>query len=51
MLRQLQHKRFRTGNEINSLTGCYWYVQITNSMAPIGNPEDSFYRRPWNNYA
>ncbi len=51
MLKQLQHKRFRIVNEINSLTGCYWYVQIARNMAPIGNREDSLYKRPWNNYA
>ena len=51
MLKQLQHNRFRTGNEINSLTRCYWYVQIEISMAPIGNREDSLYKRPRNNYA
>jgi len=51
MLKQLQHKRFRTVNEINSLSGCYWYVLNEKSMAPIGIREDNLYKRPWNNYA
>jgi hypothetical protein len=51
MLKQLQHNRFRTVNEINSLTGCYWYVQTAISIAPIGNREDNLYKRPLNNYA
>ena len=51
MLKQLQHKRFKTVNEINSLTGCYWYVLNAQSMAPIGNRVDSLFKRPRNNYA
>jgi len=51
MLKQLQHNRFRTGNEINSLTACYWYVPTAKNMARIGNQVDSLYKRPWNNYA
>ena len=51
MLKQLQHKRFRKVNEIDSLTGCYWYVQTANSMVPVLNQDDSLYKRPWNSYA
>ena len=48
MLKTLQHKRFRTmRNERLSLSGCYWYAQANRSIVPIGNENDSQYKRPW----
>jgi hypothetical protein len=54
MLKQLQHKRFTTEsadrqmrNDLLSLTGCYWYVQAHKCIEPIGNVNDSNYKRPW----
>ena len=46
MLKQLQHKQFAMRNERLSLPGCYWYVQATGSIVPIGNENDSKYKRP-----
>jgi len=47
MLKSLQHKRFTMRNERLSLSGCYWYVQMNRSIVPIGNENDSQYKRPW----
>jgi len=55
MLKQLQHKRFRTlsagrqmRNDQLSSPGCYWYVQAQTNIEPISNVNDSIYKRPGN---
>jgi len=44
MLKQLQHKRFTTLNDMSSLK-CYWYVQAESSIEPIGNMGDCIRKR------
>jgi len=45
MLTQLRHKRFRTMDEISSLS-CNWYAMEQGSIVPIGNDDNDIHIRP-----
>jgi len=45
MLTQLQHKRFRTMDEISSLN-CHWFALDQRTIVPSGNDHDDIHIRP-----
>ena len=45
MLTQLQHKRFRTMNDLSSLS-CHWYAMEQGIIVPSGNDRDDIQIRP-----
>ena len=45
MLRQLRHKRFRTIDEISSLSS-HWFAMEQGSIVPIGNDCNDIHIRP-----
>ncbi|MBK7291735.1 MAG: hypothetical protein KBF82_13575 [Chitinophagaceae bacterium] len=46
MLKQEQHKRFINMNEMLLSSRCYWYAQLTRTIVPIGNDNNSIHQRP-----
>jgi hypothetical protein len=44
--KRLQHKQVMNLNDKLSFTSCYWYVQATSNIVPIGIENDSNYIRP-----
>jgi len=41
-----RHTRFTELNDASLSLRCYWYVQMQNSIKPIGKQSDSQYQRP-----